>query len=201
MPPPRRPRSTLALAVAAVLAGGAAAPAAAQPVAYALDPAHSFITFEVMHFNTATLRGRFGPVDGQVLLDRTARSGRVQVVLDMASLSTGVPLLDARLKQPDLFSTAAHPQAFFVAERLELDAAGGVLAAAGELTLRGGSQPLRLVAQRFRCYPHPVLQQEVCGGDFEATLYRSALGMGLGLPFVADRVLLKVQVEALRQPP
>ena len=176
-------------------------PTRAQPVAYALDPTHSFVNFELLHFDTSTIRGRFGPLSGDVVLDRSARSGRVQVVVDTAAVSTGLPLLDALLKRADLLAVADHPQAFFVAERMELDDQGRVTAVTGEFTLRGIGQSLRLVAQGFRCYFHPLLRREVCGGDFEAEFLRSRFGITHSLPFVADRVRLKIQVEAIRQDP
>ncbi|MBS1898765.1 MAG: polyisoprenoid-binding protein, partial [Actinobacteria bacterium] len=40
---------------------------------------------------------------------------------------------------------------------------------------------------------------EVCGGDFEGSVDRSSFGMTFGLPLVADRVRLLVQVEAVRR--
>lgn len=189
-----------ALLLAALLATGMP-PAAAAPVAYALDPTHSFVQFEVLHFETSTLRGRFGPLQGQVMLDREARRGRAQVVVDTAAVSTGLPVLDARLREADMLSVAAHPQAYFVAERFEFGADGAVTALAGEFTLRGTGLPLRLQAQRFRCYTSPLLRREVCGGDFEGEFKRSAYGIVHSLPFVADTVRLKVQVEAVRQDP
>lgn len=175
--------------------------ATAQPVAYQLDPTHSFVHFEVLHFDTATLRGRFGPLKGEVELDRAARRGRVQVVVDVAQVSSGLPVLDARLRGPDLLDAEGHPQAFFVASSFEFDAQGGVRAVRGEFTLRGQGRPLTLMAERFRCYTHPLLRREVCGGDFSAVLERSAWGITYGLPFVAERVTLRVQVEAVRQDP
>ena len=36
--------------------------ALAAPVACTLDPSHSFVTFEMLHFDTATIRSRFGPL-------------------------------------------------------------------------------------------------------------------------------------------
>jgi polyisoprenoid-binding protein YceI len=110
-------------------------------------------------------------------------------------------VLDSRLRQDDFLAVAAHPQAFFVAERFEFGADGRVTALTGEFTLRGRSQPLRLQAQRFRCYTSPLLRREVCGGDFEAEFQRSAFGIVHSLPFVADTVRLKIQVEAIRQEP
>jgi len=185
----------LILLALALLAATASTPA--QPVSYALDPTHSFVHFELLHFDTSTIRGRFGPLNGEVVLDRSARSGRVQVVVATAAVSTGLPLLDTLIKQPELLAVADHPQAFFVAERMEFDAQGQVIAVTGEFTLRGIGQSLRLVAQRFRCYFHPLLRREVCGGDFVADLERSRFGATLGVPFVGDDVHLVIQVEAI----
>ena len=197
---PGMPMPRAAALLAATLAGvGVNAPA--QPVAYVLDPTHSFVHFEVLHFDTATIRGRFGPLQGEVQLDRTARGGRVQLTIPTADVSTGLPVLDARLREPDMLDAAGHPQAFFVATRFEFATDGSVAAVTGEFTLRGRSRALRLVAQRFRCYTSPLFRREVCGGDFDADLLRSDFGLTHSLPFVADVVRLRVQVEAVRQAP
>lgn len=185
------------LLVAATLAAGSAR---AAPQTYQLDPTHSFVTWEVLHFGTSTIRGRLGPLNGQVTLDRAARQGRVQVVIELAQQSTGLPVLDARLKEPDMLDLKGNPQAFFVAERFEFDAQGQVSAVRGEFTLRGQGQPLTLTAQRFRCYTSPLFRREVCGGDFEGEFKRSSYGITHSLPFVADAVRLKLQVEAIVQP-
>jgi polyisoprenoid-binding protein YceI len=182
-----------------VLALSLAAPAQAEPVIYRLDPQHSFVHFEVMHFGTSTLRGRFGPMDGQVELDRQARSGWLSLSIPTAGVDTGMPAFDARLRQPDLLASEAYPLATFVASRFTFD--GPDLAALnGEFTLRGISQTLELRALRFGCHTHPQLQREVCGGDFEGELRRGDFGASFGMPFVANRVRLVVQVEGIRQP-
>lgn len=183
-------------AAAAALLWGAAAATAAE---YRLDPAHSFVQFEVLHFGTSTLRGRLGPLAGTASLDAAAGRGRVGLVIPMASLSTGWPLLDRRLHEPDLFDTAAHPEAYFVAERFEF-AAGSLREVRGELTVRGLPRPLALRTVRFGCRSDPDAARERCGGDFEAELRRSDFGMTFGLPLVGDRVRLLIQVEALREP-
>ena len=121
--------------------------------------------------------------------------------MDTATANTGLGVLDARIKQDDMLAVAQHPQAFFVAERFEFDAQGSVAAVTGEFTLRGSSQPLRLVARRFRCYLNPLFRREVCGGDFEAEFSRSGFSIIHSLPFVSDGVRLKISVEAIRQTP
>lgn len=189
-------RFLLLVAASAAAAGSARA----APQTYQLDPTHSFVTWEVLHFGTSTIRGRLGPLNGQVTLDREARQGRVQTVIELAQQSTGLPVLDARLKEADMLDLQGHPQAFFVAERFEFDAQGQVSAVRGEFTLRGQGQPLTLTAKRFRCYTSPLFRREVCGGDFEGEFKRSAFGITHSLPFVADAVRLKLQVEAIVQP-
>ncbi|WP_395700550.1 YceI family protein [Aquabacterium sp.] len=189
-------RFLLLVAASAAATGSARA----APQTYQLDPTHSFVTWEVLHFGTSTIRGRLGPLNGQVTVDREARQGRVQTVIELAQQSTGLPVLDARLKEADMLDLQAHPQAFFVAERFEFDAQGQVSAVRGEFTLRGQGQPLTLTAQRFRCYTSPLFRREVCGGDFEGEFKRSAYGITHSLPFVADAVRLKLQVEAIVQP-
>jgi len=183
-----------ALALLAAAGGALAAPAT-----YRFDPTHTFVTFELLHFGTSTIRGRVGPLDGYAVLDRAARTGRVQVEIDPALASTGVAPLDARLKEPDMLAVRANPRAYFVADHVEFDNAGGVTALRGELTLRGVSVPLTLTALRFNCYTSPLLGRQVCGGDFEGRFNRSSVGITFGLPFVSDSVRLLVQVEGIRE--
>ena len=165
---------------------------------YRLDPAHTFVTFEILHFDTATIRGRFGPLEGQAELNAESRSGRAQVVVDVAQVSTGLPVLDALLKRADLLDAAGHPKAYFVAESFPFDPQGRVSAVSGEFTLRGMSRTLTLRAQRWRCYLNPLFRREVCGGDFTAEFRRSEYGITHSLPFVSDLVRLLIQVEAVR---
>jgi polyisoprenoid-binding protein YceI len=170
--------------------------ASAQPTLYVLDPQHSFVHFEVRHFGTSTSRGRFGPVSGEVLLDVAAQRGEVALRLATATVSTGLPVFDARLRQADLLASDEHPEAFFVARNFRFE--GGQLAEVrGEFTLRGTSQPLSLHALHFACRADGDAQ--VCGGDFEGEILRSEFGASFGLPLVGDRVRLRVQVEGRRR--
>jgi polyisoprenoid-binding protein YceI len=126
-----------------------------------------------------------------------AGRGRVALRIPVGSLSTGLALLDRRLRDSDLLAAGAYPDAYFVAERFVFEA-GALREVRGEFTLRGVGRPLALRAQRFGCRPHPESRREGCGGDFEAELRRSDFGITFGLPLVADRVRLLIQVEALR---
>jgi polyisoprenoid-binding protein YceI len=208
------------LLVAALLSSSAVLTGArAEPAVYELDPDRSFVHFEVQHFATSTLRGRLGPLHGDVVLDSTAKRGELSLRIPMATLDTGIGVFTERLSQADLLDTRNHPEAFFVARQFRFDPGGisnssnsstingnQLVEVRGELTLRGISQPLSLFARRFGCRAgvgdsgQIGDSNQICGGDFEGTLLRSDFGATLGLPLVADRVRLLVQVEGKRRP-
>lgn len=165
----------------------------ASEAVFELDPQHSFVHFEVLHFGTSTSRGRFGPVRGEVRLQRGAGRGELGLRIPTASVSTGIAVFDARLRQDDLLASEAHPEAYFVASRFRFE--GERLAEVrGEFTLRGVGVPLSLTARQFGCR-RDAAGTRICGGDFTGELLRSEFGATFGLPLIADRVRLVVQVE------
>ena len=168
-----------------------------SPAVYTLDPAHSFVHFEVLHFGTSTSRGRFGPINGQVVLDRAKGQGEVALRIATASVDTGMPVFNARLRQADLLASEAWPEAYFVARQFRYSG-NAVVEVRGEFTLRGIGQPLSLFARQFAC--RDDAGTEVCGGDFEGELLRSEFGATFLLPLVADRVRLIIQIEGRRVP-
>jgi polyisoprenoid-binding protein YceI len=183
-----------AAACAAVLTG-----AQADGGNYAIDPTHTFVTFEVTHFGTSTNRARFDKKEGMVQFDRAARSGRVEISIDMASVNSGVAPFDGHLRSKDILNVSEHPTAKFVGDKFSF-AGDQVTAVAGTLTMMGKTHPVTLKANRFNCYLNPMFKREVCGGDFETVIRRSQWGVNYGLPAVApDDVRLLVQVEAVKQ--
>jgi polyisoprenoid-binding protein YceI len=188
---------TAAACLAATLL--AAATAQAQTATYAIEPTHTFVSFEVSHFGTSTNRGRFDKKEGSVQLDRAAKTGRVDITIDMASINSGVAPFDGHLKSKDFFNVAEHPSARFVGDKFVF-AGDKLTAVEGTLTLLGKSQPVTLKASQFNCYINPMFKREVCGGDFEAVIQPTLFGINTYIPMVApDQVRLVVQVEAIRQ--
>ena len=185
------------VAAAASLFALGAAQASSPP--YTIEPTHTFVTFEVSHFGTSFNRGRWDRKEGTVQFDRAARTGRVELTIDMGSINSGVAQFDGHLKSKDFFNAAEFPTARFVGEKFVFNG-DKVAAVEGTLTMLGKSNPVTLKANQFNCYTNPIFKREVCGGDFEATLQRSQWGINFGLPMVApDNVRLVVQVEAIRQ--
>ena len=172
--------------------------AQAESVTYAVEPMHTYVTFEVRHFGTSTNRGRFDKKEGSITLDRAARTGRADITIDTASISSGLPLFDGHLRGDNFLRVKEFPTAKFVGDKFSFDG-DKVSAVSGTLTLLGKAQPVTLNATHFNCYDNPMLKREVCGGDFEASLQRSAYGMTYGLPGIPDTIRLVIQIEAVRQ--
>ena len=185
-----------ALAAAASLASFG--PAQAQTTTYTVDPTHTFVTWEALHFGTSTSRGRFDKKEGKIEIDRSAKTGMVDITIDMASITTGVAPFDTHLKSKDFFDITTYPTARFQASGFSFDGAK-VSAVKGTLTMLGKTQPVELKASRFNCYENPFFKREVCGGDFETTVQRSLFGSTYGLPGIPDNVRLLVQIEAIKQ--
>lgn len=184
------------LAVAATLLA-AASLAQAEAVTYAVEPMHTYVTFEVRHFATSTNRGRFDKKEGSITLDRAAKTGRADITIDTASISSGLALFDGHLRGDNFLRVKDFLTAKFTGDKFSFDG-DKVSAVSGTLTLLGKTQPITLNATHFNCYDNPMLKREVCGGDFEATLQRSAYGMSYGLPGIPDSVKLVIQIEAVR---
>ena len=190
-------KSLVTLAVAAALA--AASVAQAAPATYAMDPTHTFVTFEIGHFGTTTNRGRFDKKTGSIQLDKAAKSGKVELTIDATSINSGTPAFDKHLQSADLFDAAKHPTMKFVSSKFVFNG-DKVASVEGQLTLLGKTAPLTLKANQFNCYDSPMLKREVCGGDFEATIDRTQWGMNYGVEWgFPKNVRLVVQIEAVKQ--
>jgi polyisoprenoid-binding protein YceI len=190
-------KAILSTAVVALIASMSGV-AQAEMSTYTIEPTHTFVNFEVQHFGTSTLRGRFEKKDGKVQIDREAKSGKAEITIDMTSVNTGVGPLDAHLKKKDFLDASAFPSAKFVSDKFTFEGEK-VKEVAGSLTFLGKTQPISLKATNFNCYTNPYFKREVCGGDFETTLVRSTHGMTFGLPGIPDNIRLLIQIEAIKQ--
>ena len=182
--------TTIALAIASV--------AHAQSATYTIEAGHTFVYFEVVHSATSTTRGRFDNVQGTITLDPTAKTGKAEIVIDPASVSSGIAPFDKHLRNEDFLNVSVFPKATFVGDGFTFDGSK-VNALSGVLTLLGKAQPVTLRATRFNCYDNPRNKRQVCGGDFETTIARSNYGMRFGLPGIPDEVRIVIQIEADKQ--
>ena len=188
-------KSTLLALVAAI---GVTA-AHAESATYAIEPSHSFATFEIGHFGTSTNRGRFNKTSGTVTIDKAAKTGSLDVTVDTTSLDTGTAAFTKHISSEEILNVAAFPTAKLVATKFVFNG-DKVAEIDGSLTLHGKTNPVVLKAQNFNCYQNPMLKREVCGGDFDAVIDRTNWGIDYGLAYgFSKNVHLVIQVEAVKQ--
>ena len=185
------------LAMLAVVAGFTGI-ASGQSATYTIEPTHTFVTWEAKHFGTSTSHGRFDKKSGSITIDKTAKTGKAEITIDMKSMNTGVAPFDKHLTGEDFFAADQFPEAKFVSTSFKFE--GDKLSeVSGNLTLRGKTNPVTLKSTGFGCYDNPYIKREVCGGDFETTIVRSQYDIKYGLPGIPDNIRLLIQVEAIKQ--
>ncbi|KAF3996095.1 YceI family protein [Glaciimonas immobilis] len=180
-----------------VLSAGAAL---AVPVTYTLDPSHTFPSFEADHMGgMSTWRGKFTKNSGSVVIDRSAKSGTIEVKIDPASIDFGLNKLNEHAKGPDMFDVAKFPEATYTGKfsKFKGDVPTEV---AGDLTLHGVTKKVNLKIDKFLCKINPMLKREICGADVEGEFNRDDFGIDFGKTMgFKQQVKLQIQVEGVRQ--
>ncbi len=155
---------------------------------------HTFPSLEMTHLGISTWRGKFNRTRGTIELDRAARTGRVEVEVEVASIDWGLDLMNEYSLRPDWLDAARHPVMRYVGAIEFADARPAALV--GELTLRGVTRPLRLSIDHFACVPHPLTKRELCGADASGELHRADFGMTQYSDGELGRIRFRIQVEA-----
>jgi polyisoprenoid-binding protein YceI len=166
---------------------------------YAIDPSHTYPSFEADHMGISVWRGKFTKTSGTIELDRAARSGALDITIDANSLDFGHEKLNTHAKTAaDLFDVAKFPTAHYKSKSITFKGDTPV-SVDGELTLHGVTKPVKLTINKFKCIMHPMLKREVCGADASAEFNRGDFGITLGLPMFSPEVKLAIEVEAVKQ--
>lgn len=182
-----------------LLLGAACGAAAAAPVTYKIDPAHTFPSFEADHMGISVWRGKFNANSGKVVLDKAAQTGTIDVEIDTGSVDFGHDALNTWAAGKEFFDAATFGPARYKG-RLAGFRKGVPTQVVGGLTMRGITRPVNLKLNLFKCIAHPMLKRDLCGADALGTLQRDAFGLTAGKDygFKMD-VALRIQVEAVAE--
>ena len=181
----------------AVLAAAGAGSAMAATETYNLDPTHTFPSFEADHMGMSVWRGKFNKTKGTVTLDRAAKTGSLDLVIDADSIDFGLDAMNTHAKKADMFNVEKFPQISYKSTSLKFNG-DQLVEVDGELTLLGVTKPVKLNVSKFKCIMHPRYNREVCGADASAEFKRSDFGLSYGLPAFSPEVKLAIQVEAIK---
>ena len=170
----------------------------AAPETFVIDNNHTFPSFSYNHLGYSVQTSRFNKTSGKVVLDRAARAAAVDIVIDMKSVDTGSTLFNEHIQGPDYFDTANHATATFKSTDVKFDGDRPV-SIAGNLTMKGVTQPVTLMVAAFQAKPHPMLKKDAIGANASTTVKRSAFNAGKNVPFVGDEVTISIAIEAIKE--
>lgn len=185
------------LSAALVLAGAVAAPTLAAPETFTVDGTHTFPRFSYDHQGLSTQLSKFNKTTGTVVLDKEAKTGSVDVVIDTKSVDTGSATFDEHIQGEDFFDTAAYPTATFKSTKVVFKG-DKPAAVEGNLTIKGVTKPVTLKVTHFVNKPHPMLKKDAIGVDASTTIKRSDFNMGKYVPYVGDEVTITIALEAVK---
>lgn len=172
--------------------------AAAAPVAYTLDPAHTQVQVSWNHLQYSHPEAGFDDVSGTLMWDADdVTKSSVDVSIAIASVHSHVALLDQKLKSAEFLDAERFPRARFVSTRVaRLDAAGH-LRIDGKLTVHGVTHDVALDAHLNHVGVYPMLEVPAAGFSASTTIRRSDYGVREGIPFVGDELQVRITTEAL----
>ena len=179
----------------AILAAAVALPAAAAPEHYVIDSAHTYPSLEFPHMGFSIWRGKFNKTEGSFVLDEAAKTGQVDIKVDVKSIDFGHDEMNEHAVDKDWLDAKKYPTMTYTGKLVYKGEKP--VAVDGKLTLRGVTKPLKLKINSFNCMPHPFYKKRACGADAEGELNRADYGMtqytdgGMGI------IKLRIQAEAL----
>jgi polyisoprenoid-binding protein YceI len=135
---------------------------------WSLDPVHSSIGFAIRYSGVGTFRGTFDEFDASLV------DGRLQGSAKVASVRVDDENLAAHLQTPDFFDVERHPELRFASAAIERD--GDRVSIAGELTLRGVTNPVEITGTVTGPLTDAYGRQRI-GFDVETTVNRHDYGI------------------------
>ena len=161
--------------------------AAAAP-AWKIIPSQSSLTFTATQ-NNSPVSGKFKQFSGTINFDPDQLStSAINIVVDIASVSTSYAEVGDTLKTPDWFDAKLFPQAVFKATQFTKTGSNNY-EAHGILTIRDKSIPVTLA---FTLKEFPPTKALATG---ETTLKRNQFGLGKGEWAKTDEVKDDVKVD------
>jgi polyisoprenoid-binding protein YceI len=159
-----------------------------------VDPTHSALEFVARYAMFTLVRGRFTSFSGTVVIDPPHPGAtQIDVDIDASSVDSAMAVRDAHLLGADFFDVERHPKISFRSRGATVLAAGRYTVR-GELTIRGITQPVRLVVDVFGRAPD-VLGNPRLGLKATAKVQRAVWGITWNAPVLGGGVALAEEVD------
>lgn len=186
------------LFAATALASAFATSALAAPVTYGVEPNHTYANFSYNHMGLSTQISKFNKTSGTVVYDKAAKTGSVDITIDMKSVETGSGLFNNHIQGADFLDTEKFPTATFKSTKVVFDG-DAPATIEGNLTIKGVTKPVVLKVSHFANMTHPMAKKDAIGANASTQIKRSDFGAGKYAPMVGDEVTITISLEAIQQ--
>ena len=134
----------------------------------------------------------------KVVFDAEAKTGSVDITIDMKSVNTGFDDFNGHIQGEDFLDTAKYPTATFKSTQVVFEG-DKPKSIEGVLTIKGVSKPVTLTVTSFQAMPHPMMKKPALGANAFTTIKRSEFNAGKFAPYVGDEVRIDIASEAIAQ--
>lgn len=172
--------------------------ALAAPKTFDIDGSHTFPRFSYSHFGYSTQVSRFDNTTGTVVFDADAKTGSVDITIDMKSVNTGFADFNGHIQGEDFLDTAKFPKATFKSTKVNFQD-GKPASIEGQLTIKGVTKAVTLTVTSFQAMPHPMLKKDAIGANAFTVIKRSEFNAGKYAPYVGDEVRIDIALEAIQK--
>ncbi|WP_411550296.1 YceI family protein [Legionella maceachernii] len=170
----------------------------AAPETLTLDTKHSYVLWRVEHLGFSTQAGKWYISNGTVTLDKdNPQTSKVEVVIDLANVTTGIPELDKHLQGPLFFDVTKYPKATFVSKKVNV-LSENTAKVEGLLTLHGVTKLVTLDVTLNKVGKNPITNKMTVGFSATTTIKRSSFGIKTLIPQVGDDVKIEIGAEAYK---
>lgn len=170
---------------------------------FAIDKAHSEVTFQVRHLVTK-VRGKFSDFSGTIGLNEARpENSSVTFTINAASVDTSTADRDAHLRSEDFFFVDQHPTITFVSSAIAKKGTS-TFDVRGTLTIRGVAKDIVLSVENLGEAKDPWGMSRI-GFEAETTVNRKDFGLmwnaalETGGFLVGDDVRIGLQIQAIAQ--
>lgn len=200
----RRPAAGLRVLGAAVFLATLVSAASADT--YKIDPEHTEVRFSWNHLGMSRQSGRFIDVEGNVEFDPAKpESSRVDVVMKVASIRTGIGALDdALISTKEYFDVATYPVITFNSTNVKMTGEKSALVS-GNLMINGIVKGVILDVVWNFTGDHPLaninptyLGKYSSGFSATTQIRRSDFGITRTIPYVSDEIMITIETEMER---
>jgi polyisoprenoid-binding protein YceI len=164
---------------------------------YAIDTAHSSVSFKISHLGLSYVHGRFNSFTGGFSLDPSdPAKNSFKLDIKTQSVDTNNGARDNHLRSPDFFNAKQYASVTF--KSTSVKPVDGGFEVIGELTMHGETKPVTFTLKGGGTaeFPKGVTRT---GFATDFVIKRSDFGVGKPMPVLGDEVSVSIGFEGTKK--